>query len=84
MGPRSCLTLPHSEQMGPNPNLQRVQRRSSSLLRHLFRPLPHDGREAAQIRYTVSKFLCVCCKKSHFNFSPTPPVTLHWHVMGRF
>lgn len=43
--------------MGPNPDLQRVQRRRPRLLRHLFRALPRHGVEAAQIRYPVSTSL---------------------------
>lgn len=40
--------------MGSDPDIQRVQHRSLSMLRHLFRALPHHGDEAAQIRHTVS------------------------------
>ncbi|KFY87546.1 hypothetical protein V500_06901 [Pseudogymnoascus sp. VKM F-4518 (FW-2643)] len=42
------------EQMGPDPDIQRVQHRSLSMFRHLFRALPHHGDEAAQIRHTPS------------------------------
>lgn len=56
--------------MGPNPDLQRVQRRRPRLLRHLFRAFPRHGVEAAQVRYPVSTSLF---KKSHYFYSFSSP-----------
>jgi len=43
-----------SEQMGPNPHLQRLQYWRPCLLRYLFCPLASDDGKASQICYSVS------------------------------